>query len=773
MDASDRRGVPRRTSSGGRPIDRRSFDGAGRPAQRPAQPQAAHPQPPQAQMSPEPSNDELRAARDSLPGVELEHAPAPRQIQRWRKRKVHIGRWTMRLGTLSIALVLFLTLSMGAVYARFGGGPRNNAATSSDADLQKGLLGYWKLDGNAKDSTPYAHNGTVSGLTSTTDRKGIANHAYQNPGSGTSPRITLSSMPALTTFSMSFWVNFQNPGSGNWNVYMSSPNYGSTGANSWQINSNATNNQVNMVVRDAAAASSTISCSSLTTGAWTLITATYDNATLAMKANASSTNCTSTSKAGLTPEAMNGMIAGSGTSPAVFSMDDIRLYDRALNTNEVSAVYKQYDTQTNLGSGEKGLVGWWKMDGNAKDSSPYANNATVTGASLTTDRKGMSNKAYQLDGTSNTIRVSSSPFPTSVITVSAWVNLASLPSTFTNFMNNAWTSQNGSWLLYVSNTGRLQFGLYQSSTQYNAQCSVGSLPASGWHYISGTYDGTTVTAYVDGVACSTTASVSGVTLYTGGTTTIAALGAGGAQYNIDDVRIYKRVLSTSEMQQQYKSYSSQISLGGSDGTVNLGKGLAGYWPLNGNAKDATPYANNGTIGGGTLPSLTTDRKGRANSAYSFNGTQSYIRPGITGLPTTAITVNAWVNISTLVSWYDLINNRWANAGAFDLYTSGTGGVTFGVYDTAQRNANCPASSITAGSWYMLTGTYDGTTVRTYVNGVSCASTAVSGVTLSYSAGNLQFGETNAGSSTHTIDDVRIYNRALSSTEITALYRTYN
>ncbi len=50
-------------------------------------------------------------------------------------------------------------------------------------------------------------------------------------------------------------------------------------------------------------------------------------------------------------------------------------------------------------------------------------------------------------------------------------------------------------------------------------------------------------------------------------------------------------------------------------------GLVGYWPFNGNANDQTPNGNNGTVNGATL---TTDRFGNNNSAYSFDGISNYI-----------------------------------------------------------------------------------------------------------------------------------------------------
>ena len=54
-----------------------------------------------------------------------------------------------------------------------------------------------------------------------------------------------------------------------------------------------------------------------------------------------------------------------------------------------------------LGDGselERGLVGWWKFDGDATDSSGNGNDGTVNGATLTTDRHGQANSAYSFDG---------------------------------------------------------------------------------------------------------------------------------------------------------------------------------------------------------------------------------------------------------------------------------------------------------------------------------------------------------------------------------------
>ena len=54
---------------------------------------------------------------------------------------------------------------------------------------------------------------------------------------------------------------------------------------------------------------------------------------------------------------------------------------------------------------DQGLVGWWKFDGDATDSSGNGNDGTVNGATLTTDRHGQANEAYSFDGVDDYILV--------------------------------------------------------------------------------------------------------------------------------------------------------------------------------------------------------------------------------------------------------------------------------------------------------------------------------------------------------------------------------
>ena len=74
-----------------------------------------------------------------------------------------------------------------------------------------------------------------------------------------------------------------------------------------------------------------------------------------------------------------------------------------------------------------GLVGWWPFNGNANDISGNGNNGTVYGATLTNDRNGNLNSAYDLDGSNDYIQIPTSNFTNdSGFTFSIWLNANSL-----------------------------------------------------------------------------------------------------------------------------------------------------------------------------------------------------------------------------------------------------------------------------------------------------------------------------------------------------------
>jgi hypothetical protein len=454
------------------------------------------------------------------------------------------------------------------------------------------------------------------------------------------------------------------------------------------------------------------------------------------------------------------------------SIDDVRAYNRALSATEIAALAKTYDSNIQTISGEKGLAGWWKMDSDAKDATPFQNDGNVTGATLTTDRKGTANSAYSFNGTSNYIATTSgSVLPaTTKASVSFWMNISTQSSDYNRVLSST-NAVNNSFSMYLAGFG--SNGLYGrfGNTSDGWLCEAINL-TGGWKYITLVGDAATgdEKCYVNGSLASTTPGVfSQVQI----ADLVIGAAANKTEYflagSLDDVRLYNRALSATEIAAQYKNYNSVIGLGGTGGSINLSKGLIGEWDMNGNAKDSTPYHNTGTLL--NSPSLTNDRKGRTNSAYSLNGSTQKVSIPVAAMPTAKITVSIWVNQSALANTYNHVFNNWtASNGTWDLFTTSAGTVYFAVYNGSQIQAQCPGV-LTASAWHHLVGTYDGTTVKAYYDGSVCSVTGTTSVTLNNTGPNPVFVANSTGSAS-SVDDLRIYNRDLSATEVAALYQEY-
>jgi hypothetical protein len=85
-------------------------------------------------------------------------------------------------------------------------------------------------------------------------------------------------------------------------------------------------------------------------------------------------------------------------------------------------------------------------------------------------------------------------------------------------------------------------------------------------------------------------------------------------------------------------------------------------------------------------------------------------------------------------------------------------------------SSTPIGSLPYNEWHMFTGTYDGSTVKTYKDGALV--NTVANVTLNPSFGQVRFSN-NSNGFEGSVDDARVYNRALSDAEVSALYNVYN
>ena len=206
-------------------------------------------------------------------------------------------------------------------------------------------------------------------------------------------------------------------------------------------------------------------------------------------------------------------------------------------------------------------------------------------------------------------------------------------------------------------------------------------------------------------------------------------------------------------------------------------GAAGFWGFD-ETSGTTALDTSGLNNHGTLATGTSRVTGRTGGALAFNGTTGKVTiPDNPTLDiTNALTITAWVKPDTIATQYILKKAQASTTDGYELSLASTGRPFFRINratsaDTYRANAPTAISS-NGTTWTHLVGVYDGTRMRLYVNGTEVAS--INGPT-SIGTNNLPLvigAEPGDGAPLDgTVDDARIYNRALTTTEITNLYTT--
>ena len=197
-------------------------------------------------------------------------------------------------------------------------------------------------------------------------------------------------------------------------------------------------------------------------------------------------------------------------------------------------------------------------------------------------------------------------------------------------------------------------------------------------------------------------------------------------------------------------------------------GLVGYWPFNGNANDESGNGNDGTVNGATL---TADRFGMDNKSFNFQNNEIVIQenPLFGIVQNGEFSIAIWLNKEGNQSVMHCIGKRSLYSPYFSwqiaynssiFFQSGTApNETIGVNST---------SDLLNDTWTFVIGIYNNSTWDIYING----ELNNSGVGLANmdDLSNLTFGNSGGFEGFYgSLDDIGIWNRALTETEIQALY----
>ena len=279
--------------------------------------------------------------------------------------------------------------------------------------------------------------------------------------------------------------------------------------------------------------------------------------------------------------------------------------------------------------------------------------------------------------------------------------------------------------------------------------------------------------YVDSVDDTSGTPNNGFPSYSTGSLYIGSrAGSFGYQGAFDEVRIYNRALTATEVTALYRTGLSVTNSSAQNKKIT--NGLVGLWSFNGQdmdwsqssaeAIDRSGQNNNGDVVGGARPI-----SGVSGQALSFDGSNDYMTTVNNTLSGTgAISYGAWIKTTQTGQNKHIFNIGAATANNMAHMMLYDGTIKYGAWGTDLYSG----LTYNDGKWHYIMVVYNTTQFLLYVDG-SLENPADNYSSLNITAQPLYLGEYNGGGNYYFqgfIDDVRIYSRALTTTEITDLYK---
>ncbi|MBU3681458.1 MAG: T9SS type A sorting domain-containing protein [Flavobacterium sp.] len=439
-----------------------------------------------------------------------------------------------------------------------------------------------------------------------------------------------------------------------------------------------------------------------------------------------------------------------------------------------------------------GLVVYYPFSGNANEQLGNSNNGIINGATLTSDRNGNANCAYNFNGVNNFIDLPQNFYGgQSTSTISFGLRF----KVDTNGDFFIW-NKDGSWLevgIYTRSNGK--FGIFWAyPNQYNGiETNIGAISPNIWYDAVIIINGLNSKIYLNNIEqTGLTINIPSNMIGFGddGTCGVGINRFGfkktscspGEYFKgvLDEFYMYDRILTQQEITNLYNSvevptYSDTCN----NVSGSLTQGLVGYWPFCGNANDDSGNGNNGVVNGATL---TTDRFGNANSAYNYDGNNYITIPSLNQN-------NDW----SISFWFNSLNQSNfglqypLGLGCSSISTFSTPG--FGINGGVQQSpcnalllnkmlltdaaTECTSNIWTSSTfqqqaWYNVVINKTGNTYTIFINGQNSASGNLSDINLD----NITLGSRcnyNWLKFVGKIDDLGVWNRALTPNEVTQLY----
>lgn len=448
-----------------------------------------------------------------------------------------------------------------------------------------------------------------------------------------------------------------------------------------------------------------------------------------------------------------------GGKPMKGKIDDVRIYNRALTEQEIQRLHtigagSKLSAPRYTGSLNDGLVGYWSLDGaipNLGTSQDYFLDESGNGHhgepnGATELIPGKAGQAFLFDDSIDGATIPDDPALSgfSAMSLSTWFKLSSFPVSndfwFVVAKSNGASSREYRFRLEGANgTDGLTWHISNDGEDpgtAETSHAIGNFALDTWYHAVGTYDDANndlLELYINGELVDTATGEAGgvfdgsADLYFGR----ANFGASNAHLDgaVDEVRLYNRVLTPQEVKRLYE-IGEAIKINTTNSAGSLADGLVGHWSFDGPEAsqgyvlDESGNEKRGTLSGGPRPTI-----GVRGQALEFDGNDDFV--DIDAAPFDfgswqAITVAAWVK-----------NDIGAGAGTEDIisywnFSSGEKSWLLTHHNNDQYFWEIDGKdSVTGGTvstnWTHVTGTYNGSAMRLYVNGVEVDSaTGLSG-----------------------------------------------
>ncbi|MDO8592254.1 MAG: DUF2341 domain-containing protein [bacterium] len=489
-------------------------------------------------------------------------------------------------------------------------------------------------------------------------------------------------------------------------------------------------------------------------------------------------------------------------------------------------------TVGSLGAEEKGAgpVAYWAFDEGqgtaANDGTSSRNNGTLTNMSSTasstsgwqTEDSCISGKCLAFDGGNDRVSTSKNVgISSTTATVSLWFKTPPVSDYATKVIMELSVNSNindAFAIAFNDNSGGAVptmggfIATMHSAAGYSLVATNNRFDDGTWHHLEVVFDRTQATAaaqttiYVDGKtqATSFVGSYDEIHTTTFADNPIYIGHRGTAAYFVkglmDEVKVYNYARSAAQIKMDYNvGLAGQGGSGsGNEGTaVSAGgrsqkwmsDGLVGWWKMdeavgtwNGTAGEVQDWSGNGN--NGTAAGNASTTAGKFGNGGIFDGTGDYVDFGNSNsfdFGTNDFSISAWVKANNFDNGFGFVTKSDSTAGSsnglklFGFPYAGSNYFQIKIGNgTSFVSANSALGDVTTGIWYHIVGVRLGNDLKFYLNGnLKGSGSGASAIVVNSSSYNLQIGNSQGEYFPGSIDETRIYNRALSDREVRDLY----